>query len=87
VFPFFVINLVMGLTNISLRTFFLVFHLGMLPATLFFINAVRKLAQITSPGDILSPGLLLSFAFLGLLPLAAKNCLLCCVPQKPPAAD
>jgi uncharacterized membrane protein YdjX (TVP38/TMEM64 family) len=75
VFPFFVINLVMGLTTISLRTFFLVSLVGMLPGTVVFVNAGRELARINSPGDILSPEILLSFALLGLLPVIARKIL------------
>ncbi len=71
--PFFVINLVMGLTPMRLRTFFWVSQLGMLPGTAVFVNAGTQLGQITAPGDILSWQLLLSFALLGVFPLAAKR--------------
>jgi uncharacterized membrane protein YdjX (TVP38/TMEM64 family) len=73
VFPFFIINLVMGLTPISIRRFYLVSQLGMLPGTLVYVNAGTQLAQIDSLKGILSPGLLLSFALLGLFPLLAKK--------------
>lgn len=72
-FPFFVINLVMGLTPMRLRTFFWVSQLGMLPGTAVFVNAGTQMGQITAPGDILSWQLLLSFALLGVFPLAAKR--------------
>ncbi|WP_456386325.1 TVP38/TMEM64 family protein [Desulfolithobacter sp.] len=75
VFPFFLINLAMGLTSIRLTTFYLVSQLGMLPATIVYVNAGRQLARIQSPADVLSPGLLISFALLGLLPLAARKLL------------
>lgn len=71
--PFFVINLVMGLTPMRLRTFFWVSQVGMLPGTAVFVNAGTQLGQITTPGDILSWQLLLSFALLGVFPLAARR--------------
>lgn len=74
-FPFFVINLVMGLTRIDLRTYFLVSQIGMLPATIVYINAGKELAKIESLSGILSPGLLVSFAILGLFPLTVKKLL------------
>lgn len=72
VFPFFLINLAMGLTGMKLRTYALVSWLGMLPATFVFVNAGTQLAQVDSMGDILSTDLLLSLALLGLFPLIAK---------------
>ncbi len=72
-FPFFVINLVMGLTPIATRTFYWVSQLGMLAGTLVYVNAGTQLAQIDSLPGILSPGLLVSFALLGVFPLAAKK--------------
>ena len=73
VFPFFVINLVMGLTAIRAPTFALVSQIGMLPGTLVFVNAGTQLAQLASPSDVLSPGLIGSFVLLGLFPLLAKQ--------------
>ncbi len=73
VFPFFVINLVMGLTTIRAIVFYFVSQLGMLPGTIVYINAGTQLAKIDSLGGIISPALLLSFALLGLFPLAAKK--------------
>ena len=73
IFPFFVVNLVMGLTSIPLRTYYWVSQIGMLPATIVYVNAGSQLARIDSLAGILSPGLLLSFALLGLFPLAAKK--------------
>jgi uncharacterized membrane protein YdjX (TVP38/TMEM64 family) len=75
IFPFFIINLVMGLTSIPLRTFFWVSQLGMLPGTIVFVNAGKELAKIDSLSGILSPGLLLSFILLGLLPIITKKLL------------
>ncbi|WP_107852894.1 FAD-dependent oxidoreductase [Oceanimonas marisflavi] len=72
VFPFFVINLVMGLTPLATRTFYWVSQLGMLPGTLVYVNAGTQLAAIEQPGDILSPMLLGSFALLGLFPWLAR---------------
>ncbi|MBW2328914.1 MAG: TVP38/TMEM64 family protein [Deltaproteobacteria bacterium] len=75
IFPFFIINLVMGLTSIPLRTFFWVSQLGMLPGTIVYVNAGKELAKIDSLSGILSPGLLLSFILLGLLPIITKKML------------
>ncbi len=72
-FPFFVINLVMGLTRMRLTTFYWVSQLGMLPATVVFVNAGRELAELQALGDILSPSLLASFALIGLFPWLAKG--------------
>lgn len=73
VFPFFMINLVMGLTRMRLLTFYGVSQLGMLPGTIVYVNAGKELARIDSLVGILSPSLLISFAILGLFPLAAKK--------------
>ena len=71
-FPFFVVNLLMGLTSIGTGVFYLISQLGMLPGTFVFVNAGTQLAQLSSPADVLSPGLLFSFALLGIFPLVAK---------------
>lgn len=73
IFPFFIINIVMALTPIRTMTFFLVSLIGMLPATIVFVNAGTQLARIQSVGDILSFKLLGSFALLGLFPLITKK--------------
>ncbi|MGC1955996.1 MAG: VTT domain-containing protein, partial [Gammaproteobacteria bacterium] len=73
VFPFFVINLVMGLTPMRTWTFYWVSQLGMLAGTLVYVNAGTQLAEIESLQGILSPGLLGSFALLGVFPLLAKK--------------
>ncbi len=73
IFPFFIINLLMGLSKIPIKTFYWVSQLGMLPATLVYVNAGRELAKIDSLSGILSPGLLFSFVLLGVFPLAAKK--------------
>jgi pyruvate/2-oxoglutarate dehydrogenase complex dihydrolipoamide dehydrogenase (E3) component/uncharacterized membrane protein YdjX (TVP38/TMEM64 family) len=75
VFPFFMINLVMGLVPIPARTFYWVSQLGMLAGTIVFVNAGTQLARIDSLSGILSPGLLLSFALLGIFPLLARRVL------------
>ena len=72
-FPFFVINLVMGLTPIRTGTFYLVSQLGMLPGTLVYVNAGTQLATIESLGDILSPSLIASFVLLGVFPIIARK--------------
>ncbi len=71
-FPFFVINLVMGLTPMRLTTYFVVSQIGMLPGTVVYVNAGTQLAKIDSVASILSPALIASFALLGIFPLIAK---------------
>jgi pyruvate/2-oxoglutarate dehydrogenase complex dihydrolipoamide dehydrogenase (E3) component/uncharacterized membrane protein YdjX (TVP38/TMEM64 family) len=73
IFPFFVINLVMGLTPMAARTFYWVSQVGMLAGTIVYVNAGTQIAKIDSLRGILSPGLLISFALLGVFPLAAKK--------------
>jgi len=72
-FPFFLINLVMGLTPLRTATFYWVSQVGMLAGTLIYVNAGTQLAQLDSPSGILSPELLLSFALLGIFPLIARS--------------
>jgi len=73
VFPFFLINLLMGLTSMKAFTFFWVSQLGMLAGTVVYVNAGTELAKIDSLSGILSPGLILSFVLLGIFPLIAKK--------------
>lgn len=75
IFPFFVINLLMGLTRMRLVTFFWVSQVGMLAGTMVYVNAGKELAQIDSLAGIISPGVLFSFALLGLFPLTVKKVL------------
>ncbi|GHE20050.1 pyridine nucleotide-disulfide oxidoreductase [Halomonas urumqiensis] len=72
-FPFFVINLVMGLTRMRLATFYWVSQLGMLPGTAVFVNAGRELGSLESLGGILSTGLIGSFVLIGLFPWLARG--------------
>lgn len=72
-FPFFLINLVLGLTNMRVLTFYGVSQLGMLAGTLVFVNAGTQLAKITNVAGVLSPHVLFSFALLGTFPLIAKH--------------
>lgn len=71
-FPFFVINLVMGLTPLKTWTFYWVSQTGMLAGTLVYVYAGTEIARIESLRGILSPGLIISFTLLGLFPLIAK---------------
>ncbi len=73
IFPFFVINLVMGLTPIRVVTFYLVSQIGMLAGTFVYVNAGTQLAKIESLKGIASPELIFSFALLGIFPLIAKK--------------
>ncbi|MBU2918472.1 FAD-dependent oxidoreductase [Psychrosphaera sp. F3M07] len=72
VFPFFLINLLMGVTAIKSWTFYWVSQMGMLAGTFVFVNAGTQLAQIDSLSGILSFNLILSFVLLGVFPLIAK---------------
>ena len=71
--PFFVINLVMGLTRMKAGVFYLASQLGMLAGTVVYVNAGTQLAKIDSLRGILSAGLLGSFVLLGFFPLIAKK--------------
>src|SRR5690606_32334285 len=71
-FPFWLINLLMGLTPIGAARFYLISQLGMLAGTAVYVNAGTQLAEIRSPSDVLSPALLGSFVLLGIFPLIAK---------------
>ena len=71
--PFFVINLVMGLTKMKTWTFYWVSQVGMLLGTAVYVNAGTQLAKIDSLKGILSPGLIGSFVLLGIFPLIAKK--------------
>ena len=71
-FPFFIINLVMGLTTIKTTTFYWVSQLGMLAGTIVYVYAGTQLGKIDSLADIVSPGLLAAFVMLGIFPLVAK---------------
>jgi len=73
VFPFFVINLLMGLTRIKTGTFFWVSQIGMLPATIVFVNAGTQISRIESTAGLLSPALVASFVALALFPWVAKG--------------
>jgi uncharacterized membrane protein YdjX (TVP38/TMEM64 family) len=70
--PFFVVNLVMGLSRMRARTFWWVSQLGMLPATCIYVNAGKQLGSIESPRDVLSARLLISLALVGAAPLVFR---------------
>ena len=72
-FPFFLVNLAMGLTALPVRTYYWVSQLGMLAGTIVYVNAGTELANVDSLSGILSFRLLLSFALLGVFPLFAKK--------------
>ncbi|ERM56190.1 dihydrolipoamide dehydrogenase [Vibrio mimicus CAIM 1883] len=72
VFPFFLINLVMGLTPISTWRYYWVSQLGMLPGTAVYLNAGTQLAEISSLGEIISLPVLASFVLLGVFPIIVK---------------
>ncbi|PMH44962.1 dihydrolipoamide dehydrogenase [Vibrio sp. 10N.286.49.B3] len=72
VFPFFLINLLMGLTPIKVSRYYLASQIGMLPGTAVYLNAGTQLAEIESLSGIVSPSVLASFALLGLFPFITK---------------
>jgi len=72
-FPFWMINLVMGLTKMPLLKFYWVSQIGMLPGTMVFVNAGKELAKIESVKGIFSPSLIISFALIGIFPIAVKK--------------
>ncbi len=75
VFPFFVINLVMGLTRISTWQFYWVSQVGMLAGTFVYVFAGTQLAEVSSLGDVLSVDLIIALSLLGLFPLLARKAL------------
>jgi uncharacterized membrane protein YdjX (TVP38/TMEM64 family) len=75
IFPFWLINLVMGLTKMPLRTFYWISQIGMFAGTIVYVNAGKELGKIESLSGILSPTLILSFVLLGLFPIITKKLL------------
>lgn len=71
-FPFFLVNLAMGLSSMRPRTFFFVSQLGMLPATLLYVNAGTQLSKIEALKDVMSFPILISFSLLGVFPLVIR---------------
>lgn len=72
-FPFFVINLLMGLTAMKTWTYFWVSQAGMLAGTIVYVAAGTELGKLESPGDILSPSLIIAFTLLGIFPFIARR--------------
>ena len=72
-FPFFLVNLLLGLTAMKTRTYFWVSQIGMLAGTVVYVNAGTQLAKLDSLSGILSPSLLGSFVLLGIFPLIARK--------------
>jgi len=73
IFPFFIINLVFGLTKMKTMTFYIISQIGMLIGTVIFVNAGVQLSKINGMSDILSFNLILSFILIGLVPLIIKK--------------
>jgi len=73
--PFFLVNAGMGLRRMRTWTSYWVSQIGMLPGSLLFANAGARLAEMRTPADALSPGVIGAFVLLGVLPLAAKKAL------------
>lgn len=76
VFPFFLVNLIMGLTSMKFWTYFFVSQIAMLPGTIIYVNAGTQIASLSSTKDILSPKIILSFILLGAFPLIVKKILI-----------
>lgn len=74
-FPFFVINLVMGVTRLGAWPFYWVSQVGMLAGTVVFVFAGTQLAEVESVADVLSPGLVIALSLLGLFPIIARKAL------------
>jgi dihydrolipoamide dehydrogenase len=72
IFPFFLINILMGLTKMKTTTFFFVSQIGMLLGTMVYVYAGTQIATISSMSEILSPKIILSFSLIGLLPLLSN---------------
>ena len=72
-FPFFMVNLAMGFTSMRPRTFFFISQLGMLPATLLYVNAGTQLSKIETLKDVMSFPVLVSFSLLGIFPLVVRS--------------
>lgn len=70
--PYSLTNIALGLTTVRARDFYLYSQLGMLPATIIYVNAGTRLAHLRSLGDIMSPSLLVAFVLLALMPWIAK---------------
>ena len=70
--PFFIVNLLMGLTSISVPAYYLASQIGMFVSTVVYVNAGAELAQITSLSGLVSPSVIVSFTLLGVVPLVAK---------------
>lgn len=74
-FPFFIVNLLVALTPIGIWRFYWISQMGMLPGTMVYVNAGTQLGKLESLSGILSPGIILSFVLVGILPLVAKSLL------------
>lgn len=76
-FPFWLINLGMGLTTMRTREFLWISLVGMLPGTFIYVNAGAELGSLASPRDVLSPRMLLALALLGTFPWVIRRLLTC----------
>ena len=70
--PYSLTNIALGLTTVRSRDFYVYSQLGMIPATVIYVNAGTRLAHLRSLGDIMSPSLLIAFVLLALMPWIAK---------------
>lgn len=72
IFPFFLVNLLMGLTHMRVRTFYWVTQLGMLAGTAVYVNAGTRIASAHSAGELVSIPMIASLALLAVLPFASR---------------
>lgn len=72
-FPFFIINICFGLTNMKLAPFYLISQIGMLPGTILIILMGNELSNVLITGDVMSPSLVIYLTLLGLIPLLSKK--------------
>ena len=73
VIPFFLVNLLFGITNIKIVHYYLVSQIGMLPATLLYVNAGHQISKINNYTDIIDLSIVLSFVLIGVFPFLIKN--------------
>ena len=70
-FPFFVVNLLSGLTRVNTKTYMLATSLGIIPGSFVYTYAGSQLGSINSLSEIASPRVVLALTFLGLLSLSS----------------
>ncbi|MER3546563.1 MAG: pyridine nucleotide-disulfide oxidoreductase, partial [Rhodanobacteraceae bacterium] len=72
IFPFFMVNILMGLTHIRVRTYYWVTQLGMLAGTVVYVNAGTRIASARTLQGLISVPLIVSLALLAMLPWGSR---------------